>query len=50
MKSLDIFLQQFREHCDQLEQILAAMSRKPQPETAPVCVELAISMMCRSKL
>lgn len=50
MKSLDTFLRQLREPCDQLEQIIAAMSRRPQPGTAPVCVELAISMMCRSEL
>lgn len=42
MKSFDTFLQQFREQCDQLK-----LSRRQQPETAPVCVELAISMMCR---
>ncbi len=32
---------------EQLEQIVAVMAREQRLETAPVCADLAMSMMCR---
>lgn len=49
MKSLNSFLNQLREQSQQLEQFVAAMSREPKFEAVPVCVDLAISMMCRER-
>ncbi len=47
MKSLDYFLNQLREQHQHLEQFIASMSREERLEAAPVCVDLAISLMCR---
>jgi hypothetical protein len=49
MKSLNHFLNQLREQSQQLEQFVATMSREQRLEATPVCVELAISMMCRGR-
>ena len=46
MKSLEYFLNQLREQREQLEQFVTSVSREEKPESAPVCADLAISLMC----
>jgi hypothetical protein len=43
MKLLESFIYEYRQ---QLERLIAVMSRKEMLETAPVCVDLTLSMMC----
>lgn len=47
MKSIDYFLNQLREQGQQLEQLVATISREERFKAAPICADLAISMMCR---
>jgi hypothetical protein len=46
MKSLESFID---EQSQQLERFIAMMSRREMLETTPVCVDLTLSMMCRTR-
>lgn len=52
MNSIEPFLNRFFANADtvqepqQLEQFVASMARERRLETAPVCADLALSLMC----